>query len=193
MDKLIHDEEVLHELRPEPKLLVIWFFTRCLPFAFAGAGISLMLLGVLFNSIDSTHLVPTIINRTTLIIASFVIVFGPVVIAFLYSVYLRRTFVYYITDKRCIFHGGILRRVTRSVPYHKITDVEMSQNIVERMLGISSLYIFTPGTASIRRSNVFFSFERGRGAELSFVGLIDNETPAKTINEILRKYRATGE
>jgi len=190
---LIHDEEVLHELRPEPKLLVTWFFTRCLPFAVVGAIISFTWFGVLFTYIDTEHLVATSVNRTTLVIASFFIVFGPVLISFLYSVYLRRTFVYYITDKRCIFHGGILRRVTRSVPYHKITDVEMSQNIVERMLGISSLYIFTPGTASIRRSNVIFSFERGRGAELSFIGLIDNEAPARTINEILRNYRATGE
>ncbi|MFH2137454.1 MAG: hypothetical protein ABII88_02960 [Candidatus Omnitrophota bacterium] len=33
----------------------------------------------------------------------------------------------------------------------------------------------------------------GQKAEISFIGLKDNESPAATINEILRKFRATGE
>ena len=104
-----------------------------------------------------------------------------------YCRYLRRTYVYYITNQRCVFHGGIIRRVERSVHYHKVTDVEMSQNIIERILGISTLNIFTPGTSS-RGSDS--SFQK---AEISFVGLKDNESPADTINGILRKFRATGE
>ena len=110
------------------------------------------------------------------------------ILGLIYCSYLRRTYVYYVTNQRCIFHGGILRRIERSVPYHKITDVEMSQNFIERMLGISSLKIFTPGTGSMMASPF-----GGQRAEIAFVGLKDNETPATTINEIVRKFRATGE
>ncbi len=80
-----------------------------------------------------------------------------------------------------------MRRVERSVHYHKVTDVEMSQNIFERILGISTLNIFTPGTSSGGGNS---SFQK---AEISFIGLKDNEGPANTINGILRKFKATGE
>jgi len=64
----------------------------------------------------------------------------------------------------------------------------MSQNIIERVLRISSLKIFTPGTASMR----VFPFT-GQHAEISFVGLADNEPSAAVMNEILKKYKTTGE
>ncbi len=109
-----------------------------------------------------------------------------VIFGFIYCSYLRSTYKYYITNNRCVFCGGIIRRVKRSVPYHKITDVEMSQNIIERMIGISTLNIFTPGTGSIRGTG-------GQKAEISFVGLKDNETPAVTISKHLKELTAKGE
>lgn len=60
----------------------------------------------------------------------------------------------------------------------------MSQNIIERLLGISSLGIYTPGTGS---------GNSGRRPEITFVGLKDNETPSEAINTILSKFKATGE
>jgi len=64
----------------------------------------------------------------------------------------------------------------------------MSQNIIERLLGISTLKLFTPGTGSMMVSPF-----GGQKAEISFVGLSDNETPAESINNILRKFKSTGE
>nr|MBC8379078.1 PH domain-containing protein [Planctomycetota bacterium] len=107
--------------------------------------------------------------------------------AFIYCYFLKRTYVYTITNRRCDFSGGILRHVRHSVPYHKITDVEMSQNIIERMLGISSLGIYTPGTGSMNSGG------SGRRPEIAYVGLKDNETPAEMINSILSNFKATGE
>ncbi len=71
--------------------------------------------------------------------------------------------------------------------YHKITDVERSQNIIERILDISTLNIFPPGTSSRSTDS------SAQKAEISFVGLKDNESPADSINRILSKFRATGE
>jgi len=97
-----------------------------------------------------------------------------------YLALLRKTYVYTITNQRCVFRGGILWRRERSVPYHKVTDVEQSQIIFERLFGIGRVKIYTPGTGQMQ-------------AEIVLVGLEDTETPAAAINEILRQYRATGE
>jgi uncharacterized membrane protein YdbT with pleckstrin-like domain len=87
----------------------------------------------------------------------------------IYLHFLRKTYRYIITDRRCIFVGGILRRVERTVPHKKITDIQRSQNIIERMLGIWNVQVFTPGTASVQIGQT-----KSR-AELNFDGLINSE------------------
>jgi uncharacterized membrane protein YdbT with pleckstrin-like domain len=182
--KLQQDEEIIHEMRPAGAILVIWFFPKCLfptlPVGFA----SLFAFGGLaagfggpgeWESFGVAALVAVAVPSTAFLLLMF------------YCRCLRRTYMYYITNQRCVFRGGILRRIERSVPYHKVTDVETSQNIVERALGISTLNIFTPGTGSMTATPF-----GGQRAEISFVGLTDSETPAATINEILRRFRATG-
>jgi len=186
--KLQQGENLIHELRPETRVLGIWFFTKCLPAVFVGAFLCLWcfaFFGIMFStSKPSDTPWPIAVGGVTALILAPVILF----LALVYCQFLRKTYVYYVTDQRCVFHGGILRRVERSVHYHKVTDVEMSQNIVERVLGISSLRIFTPGTGSMMMSPF-----GGQKAEIVFAGLKDNEAPAETINEILKEFRATGE
>ncbi len=187
--KVQEGETIIHELRPESAVLGLWFFTKCLLAAFVGGFLCFwcfgffggILIGVARRTDSSFPLAAGAVMA--LIVALVVLVLGLV-----YCSFLRKTYVYYITNQRCIFHGGILRRIERSVHYHKITDVEMSQNIFERILGISSLKIFTPGTASMKMSPF-----GGEKAEITFVGLRDNELPAATINGILRTFKATGE
>jgi uncharacterized membrane protein YdbT with pleckstrin-like domain len=186
--KVQESESIIHELRPESAILGVWFFTKCLLAAFVGGFLCFWCFGF-FGGIlgvarrtDSSF--PLAVGAVMALIVALVVL----VLALVYCSFLRKTYVYCITNQRCIFHGGILRRIERSVPYHKVTDVEMSQNIFERILGISSLKIFTPGTASMKMSP--FGGER---AEITFVGLRDNETPAATINGILRRFKATGE
>ena len=85
-----------------------------------------------------------------------------------------------------IFDGGIFIKRTRNVHYHKITDVEVNQNILEQMVGLFSLKIFTPGTASMGTPGFDW-------AEITFLGLKDAETPAQIINNKLKEFKATGE
>ncbi|MCK5534187.1 PH domain-containing protein [bacterium] len=186
--RLQKSENVIYELRPEANVLKIWFFTKCLPIAFVGGFLSFWCFGFFGGMVavatKSDSPWPIIAGGIVAIIAIPVLL----VLGLIYCRYLRQTYVYYITNQRCVFHGGIVRRVERSVPYHKITDVEMSQNIIERILGISTVKIFTPGTGSMMVSPF-----GGQRAEIAFEGLKDNETPAAAINEILRKFRSTGE
>ena len=177
-------EEILHELKPEKNILWFWFFSKPLPAGLIGGamGFGLMgFLGIVFSISEDSDF-----SFTGGIIGAAVLGVTFLMLALIYCVFLRRSYVYYVTNQRCVFHGGIIRRVERSVHYHKVTDVEMSQNIIERILGISTLNIFTPGTSSTGNSSL-------QKAEISFVGLKDNESPADTINGILRTFHATGE
>ncbi|KPK86255.1 MAG: hypothetical protein AMJ81_01695 [Phycisphaerae bacterium SM23_33] len=185
--KLQEGETILHEARPERAVLWLWLFTKCLlsgaigSFFAAGGAMSVLIITV---DVGGWKQVPFFL------IIPAAAAFGAAVFlsaGLIYCAYLRRTYVYYITSQRCVFHGGILRRVERSVPYHKITDVEMSQNIFERVLGISTLRIFTPGTASVSPQAPW------QQAEITFVGLKDSDTPADIVNDQLRKFKATGE
>jgi uncharacterized membrane protein YdbT with pleckstrin-like domain len=186
--KLHDDERLLHELRPQGGLLVIWVFTKCIPAAFAAAVLSGVLLGI-FAAIITGVESGTPFQVGTGVTAAGILPLLVLVLTFVYCVFLRRSYVYYITNQRCVFHGGILRRVERSVPYHKITDVEISQHIGERILRIARVQLFTPGTGSMMAS----PFGGQQRAEISFIGLRDSETPADTINSILSKFRSTGE
>ena len=184
--KLMEGEDVLMEMRPEAKLLVIWFFRACFV-PFLVIGILLIFISPAFGGILETFSDTKSKLLTFWLPAAIGFVLCITIISCVYCIYLRRTYIYTITNRRCIFSGGILRHVRHSVPYHKITDVEMSQNIIERMLGISSLGIYTPGTGSMG------SGSGGRRPEIAYVGLKDNETPAETINGILSTFKATGE
>ncbi len=43
--KLQEGEEILHEMKPEGSVLVIWFFTKCLGFSFVGAFLTFWFCG----------------------------------------------------------------------------------------------------------------------------------------------------
>lgn len=73
----------------------------------------------------------------------------------------------------------------RAVPHHKVTDLEMGQNIFERMLNISTLSIFTPGTASMQQGGL-------QRAEIRFIGLKDSASPFSAISEILKGLSCYG-
>ena len=183
--KVQDEEEILHELIPEKNILWIWFFEKALPVGLVGGAVGFGLvgfLGIIFSFEGESEF-----SFRWGVVGAIILGLVFLMLALIYCKFLRRSYVYYITNQRCVFHGGILRRIERSVHYHKVTDVEMSQNIIERILGISTLNIFTPGTSSRGNDS---SFQK---AEISFVGLKDNESPADTINGILRKFRATGE
>lgn len=184
--KLQEGEQILFEGKPEKNIFKMWIITKVIPACFYATFVTvwatLFLGGIVFCGIKGQKeppfylLVPllTFLIPTTFILAMF------------YYKKLRETFQYYITNQRCIFEGGLMVRRKRSVPYHKITDVEVNQNIIDRILGIYSLKIFTAGTASLGMPG----FER---AEITFYGIKDAETPAQIIQETLKKYKATGE
>lgn len=179
--KLMADEEVLLELAPAPGLLGYWMLTRCLPLGIAlgcvvgGAALVIGSVGGSEPAFMPGVLLPGVLGG----LVAFVL-------ATVYAACLRRSYHYYVTDRRCAFSGGILLRIRHSVPYHKITDLEQRQNILERLFGVWRLGIYTPGTSSWAGQGV------GPRPELAFPGLPDPDETTEAIAEVLSQYRATG-
>ncbi|MBW9267764.1 MAG: PH domain-containing protein [Candidatus Thiodiazotropha sp. (ex. Lucinisca nassula)] len=180
------DEKVIHHLQPENRLIIMWAFTKCLTQGFSVGFFFFMLF--YFNWIFSMSGkdIKALPEYGDLIVFSIIFAIFAFVLSYIYHRYLIKTINYYITNKRCIYVGGLLKKVEHSVSYNKITDVERSRNIVEQILSISTINLFTSGTTSMRvpmRSQPM--------PELSYIGLVNSEDVAETINEYVRKYGGT--
>lgn len=158
-------EKKAYEGYPETAILVLWFF-RALFIAFFFS----FFLMPLFAALSSTYLDNLLFN--------YLLFFFPIlIIAFLYQIALRKSYHYYITNERIIFEGGILLKKIKSVPYHKVTDVSIFQNIIERALGISTVNIHTAGTGV-------------QIPEIRFFGLRDPEKPHLIVVNELKAFKA---
>lgn len=183
--KFAKDEEILFEKKPNDRLIVIWLFTKCITHALA--------LGFLFFMIFYFKWIITLTGKDIKTLPDFyhpflfsvLIAIVGLLLSYIYHRYLIKTITYYITDRRCVWKGGIIRKVEHSVSYYKITDVERSQNIIEQLLGISTINLFTPGTSSMRMGAAAKSQPV---PELRFEGLIESEDEAEAINEQVRKF-----
>ena len=200
----LDDGEILKlDIKPNQNILVVWFLTKTITYSIATMFFVFMTL-FLINTINLTseiktenkseisqnNLTPESADDTSKknidhpfrIILNYwgwalALVGLASLIIQIYLIFLRKTYRYIITNRRCIFIGGILKKIERTVPYKKITDIQRSQNIVERMLGIWNVQVFTPGTASMQIG------QAKAKAELNFDGLINSEELYETINK----------
>ncbi|MES9950699.1 MAG: PH domain-containing protein [Candidatus Thiodiazotropha sp.] len=180
------DEKVIHHLQPENRLIIMWAFTKCLTQGLSAGFFFFMLFYFKWIFSMSGKDINVLPEYGDLILFSIIIAIFAFALSYIYHHYLIKTINYYITNKRCIYVGGLLKKVEHSVSYNKITDVERSRNIVEQILGMSTINLFTSGTTSMRapmRSQPL--------PELSYIGLVNSEDEAETINEYVRKFGGT--
>ena len=173
--QLLDGETLLLELHPERSVLKIWFFTKCVPAALLGAIFAVLAISIfgwlIFQSnFDFLYVIFFIIPVA--IIALFV--------AIIYIHFLRKTYIYTVTSKRVNFQGGILRYADRSIQYEKITNVEKSRNLFERILGLESIWVHTAGYSGANNK-----------PEIVFEGLIDVSDALTTINKMQQDQSAS--
>ena len=92
--------------------------------------------------------------------------------AIVYNVYTRRTYRYFITSRRSVFCGGIIVYYTQSIPHEMTTSFEVTQSIVERAAGVSTLRIMFAGLSTPRKT------------EIEFKGLRDAASPAQVLAKV---------
>lgn len=203
--RLDNGETIEQDIKPDEKLLIVWFFTKTITYSIAT--MFFVFMGLFFiNTInlanepeseekDKIEIVQQDsnldkaeatkhkeIDHPFSIMAEYwpwalaLVVLASILIQ-IYLIYLRKTYRYIVTNRRCIFVGGILKRIERTVPYKKITDIQRSQNILERILGVWNVQVFTPGTASMQIG------QAKAKAELNFDGLLNSEDVYEAINK----------
>lgn len=183
------DERVLWQGAPAPTVLAVWLFTRVLPFSFFAAFLVFWSFGFFGGMWAVATGQDKEFNPFTLAGGALKVI-TPLAffLACAYIWFLRRTYSYSVTTQRIVFVGGLALRKRRSVHYHKVTDVEVSQNFLEQLLKISTLKIFTAGASGIPWWPGW-----GERAEITCPGIEDARIPEQVINNALRTYRATGE
>lgn len=149
-------EKTHWEGKPSWKVVILWALYLAVAVLVIGTGLFKIsrIVGDIFSSV----------------FAGFCIL---VIIFIIYLVFLRKTYCYSITNKKVCFKGGIITKKQKLVPYHKITNVVVSQNILEQVLGISKIGFQTAGIG-------------GKATpEITFEGLVDAEKPKKLVEQFL--------
>ena len=86
------------------------------------------------------------------------------------------TMVYKLTENEIVWRRGVWFKNTGIVPYNRITNVDISQGPISRMLGIASLKIQTAG----------YSAPSGKSAEIKIEGMGQFEELRETIIGFVR-------
>ncbi len=202
--RLDKDEKIVLEATPDKRILIVWFFTKTITYSIAMVFFAFMVVFFTtvindIDSIDKKDKTETLENKNSIeettdvkdkdnnishpffIFIDYwkwalILVIATAIAIQIYFVFLRKTYRYIVTNRRCIFIGGILKRVERTIPYKKITDIQRSQNILERILGIWNVQVFTPGTASVQFGQAKMK------AELNYDGLVNSEEVYETLS-----------
>lgn len=162
-------EKLLWHDKPSNLVLVSWFFTRVLLLSIVLSWIlSALSIPIVFGLFLSKGVsgIHALFGLSTII---WLVLF---IILLLYHFILIRTYEYYITDQKIILKGGVIIKSLRNIPFHKVTDLEVSQNLIDQILNIYRLKIQTAGTGM-------------RKPEISFIGLKDAKTPENILSNIV--------
>ena len=145
---LLPGETVLLEAKPSANVSITWLFSKALPFALY-ATLALLASWVFFNSPPERGNPPpySFSFGASVVLGGFLVIWA---ITYAYCRKLAQSFEYTVTSQRFIFSGGIVRRVLHAVEHRRVTDVQLSQNPIEQLVKLSSVSLFTPGTASVR-------------------------------------------
>lgn len=103
--RLQQGEQIIHELRPESSIVFPWVFSKCLPAAFTAVALTLFFVPFFGLMLTSTGSEPRFLNMMG--ITGVIVAPTALILSLIYIPYLRKTHVYYITNKRCVFTGGI--------------------------------------------------------------------------------------
>ncbi len=164
-------EKTLYEARPSKKTLILWFLSSLISTLIIGVFIAAILSGFLLRTFLSVSNPWTIVY---IAIGAFILF---IFIVLVYNIFLLKTYRYSITSRGLYFRGGIFVKREKLVPFFKITNVEVTQGILEQMLKLKRLSFQTAGTG-------------GRPMpEIVFEGLIDIENPKKITYHMIEKTR----
>ncbi len=94
-----------------------------------------------------------------------------------WNYFLWKTYEYRLTDKNAYFKGGILLKKQSIVPFFKITNLPNTQDVLDQVLGFTTVGIQTAGTGG----QPF--------PEVSFEGLVEPDAVTEILKSQIEKSR----
>lgn len=91
-----------------------------------------------------------------------------------------RTIHYALGERELVVRKGLLTKTEKSVPYDKVTNVELKRGIWDRLLGLGTLQVHTAG------------YSQQTSAEASLVGLEDWDGIRRQVMARVHAQRAEG-
>ncbi len=164
----MEQDKILWSGKPSPRVIFSWLFGSAwaVIMFFVFMIVVLFIIGLIFKSKTSAL---DALMRPMLYVAIFFFAM------FIYRIIELPTFHYKITANGIHLVGGLLKKKQKYVPYKKITNVEVSQNLIEQILHISKLNFQTAGTGGQPIP------------EIVFEGLVNVETPKNIVYEHITK------
>lgn len=140
-------ERVFYEGAPDSAIVMKWIVAKLIPLTLTiGFVWTIIVVFVTIFSDEFEGFFTTVFLGIVMI----------VVFVFFYLNILKTTYKYKITEKGVYFASGVVNKTQKFVPFHKITNVVVSQDILEIALGISSINIQTEGTGGYGRPEIVF-------------------------------------
>ena len=135
--------------------IILFLMNNVLPFLFSentgtaefNLEINEVSPGVWLNSINADASDSSFISQNN-IIAFFLLIYIFIIvpiISFIYTFYLKISNEYIFTEDRILIKNGWLATKIIGINYNRITDVKVTQGIIDRVIGIGSLSINTAG------------------------------------------------
>lgn len=131
--------------KPEKRIVLLWF---------AQASVISAILSGIISGVFSflTQEVSATLFLVLLTLGNF--------LAALHTVYRYRSWNYEVKDDHLYLEHGVLVKVKTMVPFVRIQHVDTQKSIVDRLLGVSSVVVYTAGS---------------RGSDVSIPGVLPDE------------------
>lgn len=151
MPLLLENEKLIEKFHPSR-----WHFWRIY---FSAVFSVALAFGLLFFSVvfaDSGNFLIKGFGdvRIPTLVFVFLFALGPLLFGF--AELIRVAHAFYITDKRVIEGFSFFTRRFASTQYSRIQNIEARQNLIERIVGIGDLEIYTAGYAAVNRPEIAF-------------------------------------
>jgi membrane protein YdbS with pleckstrin-like domain len=153
-------------VKPEKEQKTLWFVGWAISFVFG-----LVLWIILIVAIDKPIF--------SLCVVGWLILMVPIL---LWIPAFYRSLEYIVDSDAVKMKKGVFWRKRVTVPYPKITNVDVTQGPVQRMLNIGTIHVQTAGAGSTQAAQ----------AELTLLGVMDLEGLKDTIMERVKNYTFSG-
>lgn len=149
--KLLPDEHIFLEVRPDVRASLYRLFYQYWRYILSFLFLSYFFHFFIFNLYET-------IIQFILPFNNFLSYFVLAILIFATLIYLMHknlsSYSYIFTNKRIMIHYNFINKNTLIIPYERIVNIDLRQNLLEQLLGLGTVYISEMGSNVSQQSNL---------------------------------------